>query len=63
MTARRAIEIMETEIACIRRASNGCDRKCEVCDLLMDTDELLLAYAEAINSIEVWNRQEVRWGN
>ena len=63
MTAARAIEIIENEIACVRRASNGCDRKCESCDLLMDTDEILLAYAEAINSIEAWNRQEVRWGN
>lgn len=63
MTSARAIEIIENEIACVRRASNGCSRQCDVCDLLMDTDEILLAYAEAINSIEAWNRQEVRWMN
>lgn len=63
MTATRAIEVIENEIACVRRASNGCSRQCATCDLLMGTDEILLAYAEAINSIEAWNRQEVRWGN
>lgn len=44
MTHELATRIMENEYSCVIRASNGCDRKCEKCDLLLPTDQVMDAY-------------------
>lgn len=39
------VEILENELRCVQRASTKrCDRECENCDLLMDTDDIAKAY-------------------
>lgn len=49
---KRALELMKIEKECIQRNKDEkCDRECEVCDLLQNTDELLEAYEAVINFI------------
>ena len=48
MTNERAVEILENEAACVRRAET-CDRDCGKCDLVMPTEDILEAYDMAIN--------------
>ena len=49
----RVHEIMENELRCVQRASNYCcNRECEKCDLLMDTDEIINAYGYVILMLE-----------
>ena len=53
MTKERVHDIMENELRCVQRAgTNRCDRKCEDCDLLMDTDEIVEAYGMVIKMLE-----------
>ena len=44
MTNAEIIGIIENEIQCVQRADSGCDRKCDTCDLVMDTKTILEAY-------------------
>ena len=50
MTYGEASKIIETEIECVQR---DCDRKCEKCDLVMKTDEIVEAYKIAIQAIRL----------
>lgn len=54
MTIQRMIELLQIEKECITR-NNGvnCDRNCDKCDLVQDSQELLDMYEEVINFIRV----------
>ena len=48
----RTLELMRIEKQCILRNENkDCDRKCESCDLVQETSELLQAYDKVIEII------------
>lgn len=44
------INVLQNERACVIRASMpfGCERDCENCDLLMDSERIIEAYDKAI---------------
>ena len=50
MTIDKAMEIVKNEQKCVLRAAT-CDRKCENCDLLRDTEDILEAYDIALNAM------------
>lgn len=52
MTNQEAIEIVKNEKVCVERAINGCDRKCEKCDLLREDKEIQQGYDLAIEALE-----------
>ena len=53
MTIDRAIEIMNIEKSCVKRnEDNFCDRKCEKCDLVLPSDEILDAYDLVITELK-----------
>ena len=54
MTNKEAIKIIENEYACVLRAED-CDRDCANCDLVMDSDDILSAYAKAINCLSFFD--------
>ncbi len=48
MDIQRAFELMDIELQCIHRNKDKeCDRVCEVCNLVQNTDELIEAYGLA----------------
>jgi len=48
----RTLELMRIEKQCIlRNEDKNCDRKCESCDLVQETSELLMAYDKVIEII------------
>lgn len=52
MTNERAAELIKNEMRCVRRANdNFCDRDCEKCDLVVETEEILHAYRKAIEAL------------
>lgn len=52
MTLKRALELMKIEKQCIERnEKNECNRECEVCDLLQNTEELIEAYKIIIHFV------------
>ena len=51
MTNERAIEVIKIEKKCVLRNMRGCDRKCENCDLVMESEDILLAYDIAIMAL------------
>ena len=54
MTIQRCHDVMENELRCVQRASvNACDRDCEHCELLMDTNEIVQAYGKVIKLLEI----------
>lgn len=62
MNIKRALELMKIEKECIQRNKDEkCDRECEVCDLLQNTDELLEAYEVVINFISNNIREETEF--
>lgn len=52
MTNARAIEILKIEKECIIRNEIGCDRKCEKCNLVQTTDELIAMYDLVIKKMK-----------
>lgn len=50
MNNKRALELLEIERECIRR-SYECDRKCEKCPLIQESDELLEMYTYVISKL------------
>lgn len=60
MTYQQAIKLLEVEKECISRNElKMCNRKCDKCDLVENTYDLLDAYNIAINCIkEVLERHE-----
>ena len=49
MTIECVIDLLKTERECVRRASNDiCDRQCEKCVLVQDSEDLLTMYDIAI---------------
>lgn len=53
MNQLRATELLEIELACVRRNESGaCDRNCAVCDLVQETDELVDMYEYVINRMK-----------
>lgn len=60
MTNKEAIEVLQSEWQCIDRNDGvHCDRKCEACDLVMDSGVLKDAYNLAISALEEQEKQ--RW--
>lgn len=57
MTTQRTIELMETELRCIRRA-NTCDRDCGKCDLVQKDYELTEAYNKVLQILREVARNE-----
>ena len=58
MTKYRAIEILQTELQCLKRnIDTNCNRECEKCDLVLPEEDIEAAYNKAIEilfaSIEV----------
>ena len=52
MTNRQAIEIMKIEKECVlRQDTPKCDRKCQYCDLLVNTDDVVKAYETVIKAL------------
>lgn len=52
MTLKRALELMKIEKKCIKRNKDQkCNRECEKCDLVQNTDELLEAYKIIIHFV------------
>lgn len=54
MTRQRAAELMEIEKTCVLRQGDisKCDRRCEECDLVQDSDEIVEAYNLAIEALK-----------
>lgn len=52
MGTEKIVEILTNELACVIRADKGCDRKCQDCDLVRPTAEIVEAYCEAIKIVE-----------
>lgn len=49
-----AVDIMLVEQECVIRNDNGnCDRQCQNCDLLRDTEKILHAYTMALASLKM----------
>lgn len=56
---QKAIEVIQTEKACVSRQQ--CDRDCGKCDLVMQADDILDAYAAAIAALrEKQHNDELR---
>ena len=56
MTNERAAEIMKIERKCVKRQGTPkCDRKCQNCDLLVNTADVIEAYDKAIVALAVAN--------
>lgn len=51
MSNEEAINVLDNELRCVVRAEKGCDRQCEKCDLVRDTNEIIVAYVTAINAL------------
>lgn len=53
MTLDEAIKVMETEKTCVnRQGTPQCDRICAMCDLLLPTKDVLMAYDMAVSALE-----------
>ena len=50
MTNERALELLKIERECIQR-SYKCDRKCEKCPLVQESDELFKMYTYVISKL------------
>lgn len=53
MTIDEAIKVMQNEQICVKRQGTPqCDRICAMCDLLLPTKDVLMAYDMAISALE-----------
>ena len=53
MKKAEILQILKTELVCIRRNDGkNCNRKCDKCDLVMDSKKLIQAYEILIKTIE-----------
>ena len=59
MPIEEIIEVLKNEAACVERA-NYCDRRCANCDLVMDDETILGAYAGAI---ELLSSSRMKFGH
>lgn len=50
MTAERALQLMEIELACVSR--EDCDRDCANCDLVQEREDLIEAYKYVIHMLK-----------
>lgn len=52
MNEDKIVEILQNEMACVIRAETGrCTRDCASCDLVRPSEEIIQAYADAINAV------------
>lgn len=52
MDEDKIVEILQNEMACVIRAETGrCIRDCASCDLVRPSEEIIQAYADAINAV------------
>lgn len=59
MSINEVIDVLETEMRCVRRASKGaCDRDCGHCDLVLPDGQILDAYAIAIIKLKKLKERE-----
>ena len=53
MDMKEALDIMRTEKKCVlRQGTRGCNKKCETCDLVRPTEDVLFAYTLIISCVE-----------
>lgn len=55
------MDVMKNEFECVKRAEKGCDRQCDKCDLLMDTEVIKLAYMNVLTLLSVNNTMAEIW--
>ena len=48
MTVLQAIEVIRNETKCVERATKGCSRNCNMCDLVLPDKDILDAYDMAV---------------
>lgn len=54
MSDDKVVKTLQNEMACVIRADQKrCDRDCAKCDLVMPVEQIVEAYATAINAVEV----------
>lgn len=59
MSINEVIDVLETEVRCVRRAEKGvCDRNCKYCDLVLPAGTILDAYAIAIIKLKKLKERE-----
>ena len=47
----KALDVLKVELQCVQRSSeNACERNCQYCDLLLDTNEIIEAYNHVIST-------------
>ena len=52
MTKYEAIEVLKTELQCLKR--NNCNRECETCDLVLPAEDIEAAYKKAIEILYIY---------
>ena len=53
MKISEVYEIMENELKCVQTADAGeCDRECDLCPLVRDTDGIVRAYGFVLGMLE-----------
>ena len=62
MTNDEIIKLLRVESECVSR-SDKCDRHCNRCDLVQDTNKLLEMYNEAIYKLEMMGEFEKEYRN
>ena len=52
MNEDEIVAVLQNEMACVIRADQKrCNRDCAECDLVMPTEQIVEAYAKAINAV------------
>ena len=54
LSVDEVLQILETERKCVSRASSSipCNRRCDKCDLVLDSEDIIYAYSWAIGFIK-----------
>lgn len=54
MTLERMVHLLKIELECLQRNKFGigCDRNCETCDIVQDTNELITMYKSVIDLLQ-----------
>lgn len=61
MKNEKVIEILQNELQCVKRQINECcdnKRDCPICGLNVDNDEIIVAYAKAIQAVEKFEQEQ-----
>ena len=54
LSVDEVLRLLETERKCVSRASSSipCNRRCDKCDLVLDSEDIIYAYSWAIGFIK-----------